>query len=73
MKLVGVSQWVRTLCKSHLTNAYPAGQERTRAPPCKGPYEAGGRAKAGRATELLRVCGACGHAWGCKSPVQVCV
>jgi rubrerythrin len=23
--------------------------------------------------EDVRVCRACGHAWGCKSPVQVCV
>jgi len=27
----------------------------------------------GAAAHWKRVCRACGHAWGCKSPVQVCV
>jgi hypothetical protein len=52
MKLVVVTQWVRTLrCKSHLMNASPAGQERTRVPPRKGPYGAGRSEKAGRVIE----------------------
>jgi len=52
MKLVVVTQWVRApRLKSHLTNASPAGQERTRVPPRKGPYEAGGSEDAGRVME----------------------
>ena len=52
MKLVVVAQEVRTSrCKSSLTKAEPAGQERTRVPPRKGPYEAGGSEKAGRVIE----------------------
>src|SRR6266849_6098478 len=52
MKLVVVTQWVRApRLKSHLTNASPAGQERTRVPPRKGPYEAGGSEDAGRVIE----------------------
>ena len=51
MKLVLVTQWVRTVCKSHLMKAEPAGQERTCVPPREGPYEAGGSEKAGRVME----------------------
>ncbi len=52
MQLVDVAQEVRTLrCKSYLTNASPAGQERTRVPPRKGPYEAGWSEDAGRVME----------------------
>ena len=56
MKLVTVTQWVRTLWfKSHLIKAEPAGQERTRVPPRKGPYEAGGSEKTGRVMEPRKV------------------
>ena len=55
MKWVVVSQWVRTVCKSHLTNVEPTGQERTRVPPRKGPYEAGWSEKAGRVMEPRNV------------------
>ena len=41
---VGENLW----CKSHLTNAAPAGQERTRVPPRQGPYGAGWSEQAGR-------------------------
>ena len=52
MKWVVVTQWVSTRrCKSHLMKASPAGQERTRVPPRKGPYEAGGSEKTGRVIE----------------------
>ena len=51
MQWVGVSQWVRTVCKSHLTHVEPTGQERTRVPPRQGPYEAGGSEKTGRVIE----------------------
>src|SRR5712691_4091793 len=54
-KWVVVSQWVRTACQSSLTNAEPAGQERTRVPSRKGPYEAGGSEKAGRVMEPRNV------------------
>src|SRR6266849_8795644 len=52
MKLVVVSQWVRaSWFKAHLTNVEPAGQERTRVPPRKGPYGAGCSEKVGRVME----------------------
>ena len=41
----------RKRCTSHLTKAEPAGQERTRGPPCKGRYGAGGSEEAGRVME----------------------
>jgi hypothetical protein len=41
----------RKRSKSHLTHASPARQQGTRVPPRKGPYEAGGSAKAGRVIE----------------------
>jgi hypothetical protein len=55
MKGVVVSPWVRTVCKSHLTQVEPTGQERTRVPPRKGPYAAGGREKVGRVMEPRHV------------------
>ena len=52
MKLVVVAQEVRTSrFKSSLTNVSPTGQERTRVPPRKGPYEAGGSEQVGRVME----------------------
>ena len=52
MKLVVVAQEVSTArCKSSLTHIEPTGQERTRVPPRKGPYGAGGSEKAGRVRE----------------------
>jgi hypothetical protein len=52
MKLVVVTQWVSAIrLKSPLIKASPAGQERTRVPPRKGPYEAGCSAQAGRVME----------------------
>src|SRR6266446_4055794 len=56
MKWVVVTQWVSTRrCKSHLMKASPAGQERTRVPPRKGPYGAGRSEKAGRVIEPRNV------------------
>ena len=52
MKLVVVAQEVSTSrCKSSLTKVEPTGQERTRVPPRKGPYEAGWSEQAGRVRE----------------------
>jgi hypothetical protein len=52
MQWVGVSQWVSTVrCTSHLTHVEPTGQERTRVPPCQGPYGAGWSEKGGRVME----------------------
>jgi hypothetical protein len=52
MKLVVVPQEVSISgCKSSLMKAEPAGQERTRVPPRKGPYGAGWSEKAGRVIE----------------------
>ena len=52
MKLVTVTQEVSTSrFKSYRTQVEPTGQERTRVPPRKGPYEAGGSEKAGRVIE----------------------
>ena len=56
MKLVVVAQEVSTSrCKSSLTKVEPTGQERTRVPPRKGPYGAGGSEKAGRVMEPRKV------------------
>jgi hypothetical protein len=56
MKLVVVSQEVSpSRGTSSLTNASPAGQERTRVPPRQGPYGAGGSEKAGRVIEPRNV------------------
>ena len=56
MKLVVVAQEVRTSrFKSSLTNVSPTGQERTRVPPRKGPYEAGCSEDAGRVIEPRNV------------------
>ena len=41
--------------KSYLTQASPAGQERTRVPPRQGPYEAGWSKDAGRVMEPRKV------------------
>src|SRR3954454_22518943 len=35
-------------------------------------YQGPGADALKRAAHAGRVCRACGHAWGCKSPVQVC-
>ena len=52
MKLVVVAQEVRTSrFKSSLTKVEPTGQERTRVPPRKGPYEAGCSEETGRVIE----------------------
>jgi hypothetical protein len=52
MKLVVVTQWVRAVrLQSHLTNASPAGQERTRVRLRKGGYGAGCSEDAGRVIE----------------------
>ena len=52
MQWVVVTQEVKTLwCKSSLTNASPAGPERTRVPPRKGPDGAGWSAQTGRVLE----------------------
>ena len=56
MQWVVVAQEVSTSrCKSSLTHVEPTGQERTRVPPRKGPYEAGGSEKAGRVMEPRKV------------------
>ena len=56
MKWVVVAQEVRTSrCKSSLTKVEPPGQERTRVPPRKGPYEAGCSEDAGRVMEPRHV------------------
>jgi hypothetical protein len=52
MKLVEVPQKVSTRQgQSFLTNVSPTGQERTRVPPCKGPYGAGCSEEVGRVME----------------------
>ena len=52
MKWVVVAQEGSTLrCKSSLTHVEPTGQERTRVPPRKGPYDAGWSEETGRVIE----------------------
>ena len=52
MKLVVVTQWVRTLwCKSHRTKASPAGQEQIHVHTQQWAYAAGGSEEAGRVME----------------------